>query len=183
MRYKIRDQFGMNYLTLTVVDWVDVFTRPVYKKIIIESLKYCQEEKDLKVYAYVIMTNHIHLVVKAGGEIPLSDIIRDFKKFTASTILKEIKANKKESRREWLLARFEWKKKELSEKRKYQFWRKGNHPIMLYTPDVMWQKIRYIHLNPVRAGIVESAAHYVYSSAGSYVEKEGLIEVVLMDEF
>jgi len=183
MAYKIRDQHGMNYLTFTVVDWIDVFTRVEYKNIIIESLKHCQEKKGLKIYAYVLMTNHMHLVVRAADKFPLSDIIRDFKKFTALTLLKQIAINKKESRKEWILPRFELKSKRLSKNEKNQFWQKGNHPIMLYSPDVMWQKIRYIHLNPVRAGIVENAEDYTYSSASNYTEKGGLINVVLMDEF
>lgn len=65
-RYKILDQHGLNFLTLTVVDWVDVFIRKRYKDIIIDSLQYCQKEKNLLVYAYVIMSSHIHLITEAG---------------------------------------------------------------------------------------------------------------------
>jgi len=125
----------------------------------------------------------MHLVVRAAGEFLLSDITRDFKKFTALTLLKQIAANKKESRKEWLLPCFELKTKRLSKNEKHQFWQKGNHPIMLYSPDVMWQKIRYIYLNPVRAGIVGKAEDYAFSSASNYDEKGGLIDVILMDEF
>ncbi|MBP8238854.1 MAG: transposase, partial [Saprospiraceae bacterium] len=88
-RYKILDQHGINFVTLTVVDWVDVFIRKRYKDIVIESLKHCQKEKGLVVYACVIMSSHIHLIAEAKGSIPLSDILRDFKKFTSKTILRE----------------------------------------------------------------------------------------------
>ena len=53
----------MYFITSTVVDWVDVFTRPVYKHVIIESLEYCQKEKGLIIYAWVLMTNHLHAIV------------------------------------------------------------------------------------------------------------------------
>ena len=85
-RYKITDQHGLNFLTLTVVDWVDVFIRKSYKDILIESLQFCQKKKGLAVYAYVIMSSHVHLIAEATGEIPLSDILRDFKKYTAQKI-------------------------------------------------------------------------------------------------
>ena len=65
------------------MDWVEVFIHKSYKDIILDSLRYCQKEKGLVVSAYVIMTSRMHLVVEAGGSIPLSDILRDFKKFTA----------------------------------------------------------------------------------------------------
>jgi putative transposase len=63
-KYKIIDQHGLNYLTLTIVGWIDIFSRKKYRDIIIESLRYCQENKGLKIYGYVIMTNHIHLMGK-----------------------------------------------------------------------------------------------------------------------
>ena len=86
-KYKIRDQHGLNFLTLTVVGWIDIFSRKKYRDIIIESLRFCQENKGLKIYGYVIMTNHIHMIVQATGEQILSGVLSDFKSYTASTIL------------------------------------------------------------------------------------------------
>ena len=179
-RYKIKDQHGLNFLTLTVVDWVDVFIRKSYKDIILDSLRYCQKEKGLVVCAYVIMTSHVHLVVEAGGSIPLSDILRDFKKFTAKQILHEI-ANGTESRREWMLHRFAFRGRVAPGNRQYQFWQADNHPIELYTLPVVAQKIDYIHLNPVKEGWVEQADHYLYSSATNYVTGTGLLDVAVVD--
>ena len=89
---RIYDQYGLNFVTFTIVDWVDIFTRKVYCDLIIESLKYCQKEKQLYIHAFVIMSNHVHLVVSAEeGNCKLSDIIRDFKKFTSKKIVKTIK--------------------------------------------------------------------------------------------
>ncbi len=87
--YTIGDQFGQYFVTFTVHQWVDVFTRNDYKDILIDSLKHCQKEKGLLIYEWVIMTNHIHLILSSEGD-PLSDIIRDFKKYTSRKIIDAI---------------------------------------------------------------------------------------------
>ncbi|RLD87139.1 MAG: transposase, partial [Bacteroidetes bacterium] len=61
--WKIRDQHALYFLTMRVVFWLDVFTRQAYRDIIIESLQYCREKKHLEVFAYVVMSNHLHLIV------------------------------------------------------------------------------------------------------------------------
>ena len=100
--YTVRDQGAIHYVTFTVHQWADVFTRSRYVDIVLESLQYCQESKGLEIYSWVIMSNHCHLILRAKNE-NLSDIIRDFKKFTSKTIYNAIENNKQESRREWLL--------------------------------------------------------------------------------
>ncbi|MEZ4908424.1 MAG: transposase [Saprospiraceae bacterium] len=98
-----------HFLTMTVVGWIDVFTRDEYRQVIIESLKYCQEEKGLEINAYVIMTNHLHIICRAEeGSDGLSAIIRDFKKYTAKKIINMIEESKTESKKEWTLKLFEY---------------------------------------------------------------------------
>ena len=76
------------FTTSTVVDWIDVFTRPVYKNIVVESLRYCQAQKGLDIYAWVLMTNHLHTIVGIRKpETSIGDILRDFKKFTSKSIV------------------------------------------------------------------------------------------------
>ncbi|MEQ8927117.1 MAG: transposase, partial [Fulvivirga sp.] len=100
--YKIRNQSGIHFLSFAVVEWVDVFTRKEYCEIIVDSLNHCIQNKGLVVYGWVIMSNHLHLIVSAKGE-NLSDVLRDFKKFTAREILKSIDSNNIESRKNWML--------------------------------------------------------------------------------
>ena len=101
--YQIRNQYHTHYLTLTIVGWADIFTRKNYKDIIIDSLAYCQKEKGFIIYAYVIMSNHLHLIATAKESSKgLSAILGDFKRHTAKQIIKAIKTQP-ESRREWLL--------------------------------------------------------------------------------
>src|SRR4051812_31637 len=96
--YRIKDQFTAYFITLTIIDWVDLFTRKEYKDLIIDSFNHCIQQKGLQVYEFVIMSNHLHAIVSSNKE-PLSSIIRDFKKFTAKRIIEAI-SNINESRRE-----------------------------------------------------------------------------------
>jgi REP element-mobilizing transposase RayT len=125
------------------------------------------------------MSNHIHLIIQSENG-KLSDLIRDFKKYTASTILNKIETEN-ESRREWLLERFRLATESHSRNKDYQFWQYGNHPEEIYTNNFMWSKLHYIHLNPVRAGIVEKASNYIYSSASNYINSKGLLPVLKAD--
>jgi REP element-mobilizing transposase RayT len=177
--YKINDQSKAHFITATVVDWVDVFSRKIYKDIVVESLDFCIKNKGMILYGYVIMTNHIHLVVQSE-EGKLSDLIRDFKKFTARNILNSIE-NEPESRKDWMLKRFEFACRSHSRNEKYQFWQYGNHPEEVFTEKFLWQKLDYIHLNPVRAGIVEKASYYLYSSASNYVNDKGILNIQKAD--
>lgn len=90
MSYPIRNQQGLYFLTFTVVSWVDIFTRPVYKDLVMDSLRHCQQHKGLELYAYCLMTNHLHLIARAAEGHELSGIVRDFKKFTARALFKDI---------------------------------------------------------------------------------------------
>lgn len=169
------------FLTLTVVDWVDVFTRPAYKHIIIDSIKYCQETKGLEVYAWCLMSNHIHLVagVKEESKYTLSDILRDFKKFTNKKILNEIKTGT-ESRRKWMLNQFEFARRYNPKIKDYKFWQDGNEAKEIHTAEFLQQKVDYIHMNPVVAEIVEEPHHYLYSSTIDYSGGKGLIDVIMV---
>ena len=177
--YQIYNQHSLYYLTFQVVMWVDIFTRKAYKDIIVDSLKYCQQNKGLEIYAFVIMTNHIHLIVRSKETHRLSDTIRDFKKFTANQLLAQIK-EPTESRRDWILKRFEFAAKSHVRNSEYQVWTHENHAIELFSHSVTQQKLDYIHENPIRAGIVNKAEEYIYSSAANYAGLKGVIEVDLL---
>lgn len=157
-------QGELHFVTLTVVEWLDVFTRRIYKDTIIESLKYCRDNKGLCIYAYVLMTNHMHLVADTD-ENHLSDIIRDFKTYTSKKLYQQIKENPHESRKKWMLKIFRTKGQSNINNIHHQFWQNGSYPVGLYSNQVIQQKIDYIHQNPVRAGMVSKPEYYIYSSA------------------
>src|SRR5437773_3330153 len=103
--YKIRNKKEIHFISFAVVEWVDVFTRKQYRDILVESIKYCQENKGLLVHAWCIMSNHVHLIASAVNE-DLSDILRDLKKYTSKQIIAAIEKNEHESRRDWMLDLF-----------------------------------------------------------------------------
>ena len=168
-------QIGAYFITLTVIDWVDVFTKKEYKDILIDSLKYCIINKGLHVFEFVIMSNHVHAIV-SSDKMPLSDIISDFKKFTAKQIIEQI-TNSNESRKEWLLKKFAFAGARNSNNKTYQFWQQDYHAIELSNEKMWRQRMDYIHNNPVRAGVVKHAEDYLYSSARFYYYKKCLIEL------
>jgi putative transposase len=170
----------IHFLTLTVVDWIDVFTRLNHKMEIVNSLKYCQKEKGLEIYAWVLMSNHLHLIASAANEKEntLSDILRDFKKFTSKKIIDNI-IEEPESRRDWMLDRFEFAGRNDKKIKYYKFWREGNEPKPIITNAFFIQKIEYIHQNPVKQWIVSRAVDYLFSSASNYAGEVGLLDVIL----
>ena len=166
--YKIYDQEGQYFITCTVHQWVDVFTRRDYIDIFLDSIRFCQSNKGLEVHAWVIMSNHVHMIVSSSKG-KLSDTIRDFKKFTATKIVKAIEYNPKESRKRWLL----WL---LKKEGNIWFWEEGYHGEEIVTKEFFDSKLEYIHMNPVRAGIVEKEEEYMYSSCGDYYgTRKGLL--------
>lgn len=165
------------FLTLTVVGWIDVFTRKNHKDVIIDSLRYCIENKGLNVYSYCLMSNHMHLIVNCNEPFELKDVIRDFKKFSAKKILDQM-VNEPESRREWMLKEFSKAADSSLKHKNYKFWQEGNHAIELFSEKFTWDKINYIHRNPVEAGFVNHGSEWKYSSASNYHEKESILSEV-----
>jgi putative transposase len=175
--YIIHDQQAIYYMTFTVVGWIDVFTRQVYRDIVMESFTYCQKNKGLHLHAYVIMSNHVHLIASVDEGHNISDFVRDCKKFTAKQILDDIENNVTESRREWMLHQFKYYASRHTRNEHYQLWEHDNHFVELSSPAFMQQKIDYIHQNPVKAGLVYRAEDYVYSSASNYAGIDQIIDI------
>ncbi len=88
--YQIHKQEGAYFMTLTTVEWVDLFIREIFKQMMCDSLNYCIDKKGLEIFCYVIMTSHIHMIAKAKNS-DMSKIMRDFKKFTSGNLLPEIR--------------------------------------------------------------------------------------------
>jgi len=169
------------FICFAVVEWLDVYIRNEYKNIIIDRLHYCQKEKGMEIFAWCIMTSHIHLIFRSSGEQKPEMLIGDFKRFTSKAIVKAIIANPKESRKEFLLEQFRKAGNGSSNVNKYQIRRHDNHPVELWSNKVINEKIDYIHKYPVDAGLVFRAEDYLYSSAADYAgEKRFLNEVIIV---
>jgi len=178
--YKFHNPEGVYFISFAVVNWLDVFTRNEYKNILIDSLHYCQREKGLEVFAWCIMTNHVHLIFRSNGKQVPELLIGDFKRFTSKAIVKAIKENPQESRKEFFLNQFLQAGSQSSNVKTYQFWRHDNKPIELWSNKVIDEKLNYVHNNPVEEGIVFRAEDYLYSSAIDYAGEKGLLDNVIV---
>jgi len=165
-KYKTHSD-GLYFVSFSVVGWMDVFVRRKYQEILIESFAYCQKNKNMKIYCYCIMPSHVHFITYSeNGE--LSNILRDMKSITAKSLIKAIEENSQESRKEWMMDKFEYYGKQSSQTQKYQFWKHDNHPFFLFTPAMIKQKVDYIHDNPVEAGFVNQPQDWRMSSANEH---------------
>ncbi len=172
--YCIRDQEAIYFLTFQIVGWIDIFTRSKYKDIIVDSLNYCCSNKQLKVHAWVIMSNHVHCIISSTNG-KLSDTIRDLKRHTSKTILNAI-LNENESRKDWMINQFKYFASRHKRNELYQFWTHENHPIELQG-SLIKQRLNYVHNNPVRANIVAKPEDYLYSSALDYSGEKGFVPI------
>lgn len=167
------------YLTLTIEEWIDVFSRPVYKHIIVDSLNYCIANKGLEVYCWCLMSNHLHLIACASEDENLSDILRDFKKFTSKALIEAIKETP-ESRRDWMLNLFWYAGKNNKKIKNFKVWQNGNDAQEIHTTAFLDEKMNYIHNNPVKAELVANPEDYLYSSARDYSGEKGLVEILFV---
>ena len=181
-KYKATTTEEAFFITITTVGWIDVFTRLNQKHNILNALQYCQHYKGLEIYAYCLMSSHIHLFCKAIDGFILSDVIRDFKKFTSKKIIQTI-INEPESRREWLLDYFSKACSHLKREQQYKVWQDGYHAELIYSNTFIKQKIEYIHSNPVKDKIVTLPEDYYFSSARNYAGLDNDLDIILLDLF
>ncbi|MBL7919652.1 MAG: transposase [Bacteroidia bacterium] len=178
-KYKAKDNDRAYFITITTVNWVDIFTRLNHKMTIVNSLNYCQQQKGLELYAYVLMPSHLHMMCRAKEGFELASIMRDFKKYTSKKILENIK-EEPESRREWMLEMFSKACEHLKREQDYKVWQDGYHAEEISTNKFIYQKLNYIHDNPVKDKIVEKAEDYLFSSARNYAELDSFLEIELI---
>jgi putative transposase len=150
----------MHYLTITTIEWIDIFTKAEYFKIITDSMTFCRKNKGLLLYDFVIMTNHIHLIVKAREDNDLSDIIRDFKNYTTTKIISQLEQDNRKYILNLIHNSFKRKKAN-----KIQVWQRENYPIPIASEKFYLEKANYLFKNPVRKGYVKNEEDWLYSSA------------------
>ncbi len=151
------------FLTVTCLEWKHLLVEDKFKDIIIESLTYLTKAKRIYVYGFVIMPNHFHLIWQMMGDNKRSEVQRDFLKYTSQRILKMLKILKPGLAAELVVN---------AKDRKHQVWERNSLGVPLWTPKVFWQKLDYIHNNPVKAGLCKLAEDYKYSSARFYEKNE-----------
>ena len=169
-RYKIYEPTHPHFVTMTILHWIPIFTREESVDIVLNSLRYLQKEENLKLYAYVILENHLHLVVSSND---LSLSMRKFKSFTSKEIIKLLQRENVKT----ILDQLTFYKKAHKKSATYQVWQEGIQPKLISGDQMMVERIRYIHNNPVKRGYVDESKHWRYSSARDYEGVDGLLEV------
>jgi len=178
--YKFQNPEGWYFVSFATVFWLSVFTRRLYKDCIVKHLKFCIEEKGMILGAWIIMSNHIHLIFRAEEGNP-QRLLQSFKSSTAKELIALIKNNTQESRRE----RYIWfmelaAKRNKTTNNKIQFWQQHNKPIELWSNHAIEKNLDYLHNNPVVSGEVSDPSHYLYSSAIDYSGGKGILDIHIM---
>ncbi|MCP4252332.1 MAG: transposase [Candidatus Scalindua sp.] len=168
--YKVIEDECPHFFTCTVINWISLFTNRDIVEIILVSLNHLQIQKHLKIFGYVIMENHLHLIASGNN---LAREIGHFKSFTARKIIDYLCENNINV----ILKQLQFHKLKHKKDRTYQLWQEGSHPKLIQGEKMMTQKMEYMHCNPVKRGYVDDPIHWRYSSARNYAEQESLLEV------
>ena len=169
-RYKIFETTYPHFVTCTILHWIAIFTRVESTDIIFDSLRYLQKSDNLKIYSYVILENHLHIVVSSDD---IGKTMAKFKSYTAKELLKLLQ----KSNAKTILDQLAFYKKAHKTQTSYQVWQEGIQPKLIKDEKMMIEKINYIHNNPIKRGYVDEAFHWRYCSARDYKDIKGLIEI------
>ena len=163
LRFKIEGASILWYVTTTVVDFAPVFTKEKYIYILINNLNYYRSQHNFRLIGYVIMPEHIHLILWLLGKSSISDVMRDFKKYSSVQIKEELYAEEDQR----LIPIF--RRSAIGYKsQNFKLWMDRFDRVCVYTPKVLKQKVDYIHFNPVRRNLVEDILDWKFSSARNY---------------
>lgn len=143
------------FVTTTLRKFTPLFSDDKIVCIVFDSLEYLRQNQGLKVYAYVIMPNHIHLIVGCDSN-DIITIVGNFKSYTSRDIAKYLKENKPEL--------FERLKQLAYKGQNYGVWQKTFRSEVIYEESFMNQKLNYIYNNPVKRGLAKSPDGWKYSS-------------------
>ncbi len=169
-RYKIYEPTCPYFLTCTVLHLLPLFTRNESTAIVLNTLQFLQKRDNLKLYAYVILENHLHMIAQSNN---IEKSIKSFKQYTAKELLTLLKKENAKT----ILDQLMFYKKAHHKATSYQLWEEGYHPKLIQNDAMMINKINYIHNNPVKRGYVNEAMRWRYSSARDYEGIKGLIDV------
>jgi REP element-mobilizing transposase RayT len=170
-RYRIFEDGYPYFLTCTIMGWLPVFTRPESVQIVFKSWIHLASESDFRLYGYVVLENHLHLIASAPN---LANVIKSFKMFTARQIIDLLEAHGAKV----LLRQLRTLKLRHKTDSEYEVWEEGSKPKQIGNDEMMRQKLEYIHNNPVKRGYVDDPMHWRYSSARNYAGMPGLVKVI-----
>ena len=154
------------FVTTTLSRFAKLFNQNRYADILIRNLNFYRGKLEFKLLAFVIMPDHIHLIIQPSLKGNISEIVRDFKKYTAKEIIHLLEEEKRFGVLD--LFREAAQRYHFKESREYQVWEDRFDDVALYSDEVFRAKLDYIHNNAVKAGLVDNPSDYPYSSARNY---------------
>ena len=166
-KYKIDQNYNCYFVTSATIGWAPLIINYSAFRIIVNSLKYCQKNKNLRIHGYVIMPNHFHLIISSDFASQIPSIMRDFKRHTSQELSKYFSNN-------YHLSQLFWIKKFYGNKTNF-LWQEGYFPKAIQSLKMFDQKLSYIHLNPVKKGYVEKPEEWLHSSARNYILNDNSI--------
>ncbi len=171
-RYKVHEEHYPYFITSTAKRGLQLFSIPSIAEIVLDNLKYLQDNREVTLYGYVIMENHFHAVVSGEN---LSEKLRLTKSYMARLIVDSLQ----ELNKSRFLDEIRFRKLKHKTRSDFQVWEEGFHPKQINSDSMMVQKLDYIHFNPVVRGYVDKPEDWRYSSARNYLGQEGLIPITL----
>jgi REP element-mobilizing transposase RayT len=173
MKPRIRVEGSAYYITSIVYGRLAIFTRSSFVIPLIDSLNFYRYHHQCKLLGYVVMPDHIHMIIWPQEGSNISDFMRDFKRFTSGRISRQAFL---ENKTDWMNA-FEQAGRDTS-RAEHKVWQDCFWEEVVFTDEFLHQKLNYIHMNPVRAGLVDEPQDYPYSSYRNYeLEDDTLIEM------
>ena len=169
---------SLYFFTATINGWNYLLENDAYKNIIIDSLTFLHNKGKISVYAFVIMPNHIHIIWQLlemnGKENPRAS----FLKFTAHAFKQLLQNDNPKGLEKYSV---------IAENKKYEFWQRDSFAFNLTNKDTAFQKLAYIHANPLAKhwSLSKTQESYKYSSAKYYLTGENNFSFLshIMDVF
>ncbi len=161
----VKPNFNPDYLyfiTINAIKHAHLFKREIIKRILIDSFHYLRTDERMKLFVFVVMPNHNHLIAKFSEKYPLSDVMRDFKKFTARKIYAHYQAENDTKALAFI------RDEDKPVKQEYKVWEDGYDARDIFSIKFLQQKMDYIHHNPCQPQwkLVEKPEDYLWSTAG-----------------
>ncbi len=166
----ILELYNCFVITTTFNNWLKLLFEDKYYFEILNSIKFCLNKYNAELIAYVLMPNHIHLVLFYNEKTDVSGFMRDFKKYTSTRIRQLLEKDGKTTIVENLRYNINLQK--------FKIWKDRFDAVIIKHKNVLLTKINYIHNNPVKYGLVEKEEDWKYSSSGFYkTGEQGLITI------
>jgi putative transposase len=166
------DPDNLYFITTSAVEHRHIFKNDVVKRLIVDSLDCMRLRKRLLLYAFVVMPNHLHIIIQCAGENPLANVIRDLKKHVADRIIRHYQALGNQSVLDFLTSAVA-----RPDKQQHKIWEDGYNAKGIFSPDFLRQKMTYVHNNPCQPhwALAECPEDYLWSSARFYLLEEPAI--------